>query len=179
MVIHILKLWNVWCIFLEFLQIAFAQFTQLLLFVQHISNVHGFLFGERNRNDVIPVEILWKNTAGNGISVQTKHKVDNRAPVIHANFFLCRNGTEQLLGKINGFILSLNKIKARLGGKIMERDAFLLGQRMVLLQKHMGLGRKQFGKDQTVFLHYLPHNRFIFMGQIENPQIADPVFHIL
>ena len=95
------------------------------------------------------------------------------------NRLLVGRRTENLFGKIEGIVGTLLKCQEGVIIQILQSDGFLPYKRMGRTDEYMGTGFEERMEYQMVLFQEFLHDSFIKAAEIDDPDLASEVRHVL
>lgn len=89
------------------LDISCGKLGQGRVFMADPSDVDRLVAGERNRNNLVPVQVGAQHPGRNGITVQTNQQIEQGRTVIDPDAFFVRQRAEDFLREVERIVFPL------------------------------------------------------------------------
>ena len=149
------------------------------LFVGQKADVHVPFFLEGHGDDAGSVQFLVDDPAAHGIAVEPDQQVEQGGPVSDPDVFAADQGAEDLFGKIEGVVVSLDVRQVGIGSQFFHGNAVPSRQGVGRVEEHMGPGHEQFPEHQVVGLEDFLEDGFVESIVVQDADFTAHVGHIV
>ena len=129
--------------------------------VGDIADLHIVVCFQRDRDDVLPVQLFINDAAADRIAVQTDQEVKQCRTVADHDIFPALPCAEDFFGVVERIMFALLIGKPGLVFQILQCQGFSVCQRTESAEKYMGPSDEKTVEIQGIFPQVFPDDRFI------------------